>query len=232
MLNGKIELYNHTRYPDEPLQEALEWVYDQVDKIWGLEGDIAVKARYTPITRGTVPKTVAVAQAHPWMPTRKELVGRFTKKLAHKGYGVAATPQDAYGWFWFSIPKFAWDSDRAELVLEWMIHETLHIWQYRNMQLTREFLGFSNPWSRRRTAHAKQPIEVFTNQQVAKFYKNIDGFRRSELVENLKDMIRGYRRIARPVPDEHDPVWPKRWDMIAASRDNTKPKDIVHLTWT
>ncbi len=180
-----IYLYNKTKYSDEVLQSVLETAYKQI-KVQGkeLEGDVAVKVMYT------AHSSRFVGRMYPHIPILESIVGQ-VKKYG-KGYPVespikdtnktynSATRDGSVGWIIVRVPKLSPNNDLsvAKRVYNTILHELLHVWQYRNQELAlkdwnrpgctwRMFWdAYVSPNSSRQLSYMRQPLEIHVRQKI------------------------------------------------------------------
>lgn len=233
---SNIEFFNHTNYPDEPFLDVMEFVYQRIDTLWGFEGDVAVRANYLGKNAGF--DKITCGSAYKMPPLFKKLIGRRTRQFAGREGCVSeycgraqimATQDGSLGWCWFGVPKtrFHLSTFPAKQVMEWIAHEMIHIWQFRNIDVTDRFLGYATPYARRRMRHRDRPIERFTQNQLAEF-GNMDELnvkRSSDLEDRLQAAMEKELGIVKR------PVVNKAASITGWKYEYEEPEEKVHMSY-
>lgn len=176
-----VELFNRTKYNDEKLTKVLELAA----KLAGFQGDVAVIVRYHANSTGSL------GTAFPSFPYFNK-IGLGLKKFAHKQHQVvvntsssfsrkivSATKDADFGYIQVRVPKPNKFNTKfhSEDTFDTMLHEMLHIWQYRNKNRAIELAGIPD-WktfrgygsgNSRRASSSDRPIE----KQVKSMIKEI-----------------------------------------------------------
>ncbi len=174
-----IELFNHTSYSDESLLKALEYA----KRTMKVQGDVAVQVRYY----------VNGPSGLMWgsRPYFDKVAGNL-KKFAHRKYSAtiksdfgltreidSATKDGSIGHILVRVPrprKGGMTLSQAKFVMETMLHELGHVWQYRNKEAAMAEAGVKN-WDTfqgygnsryRRTNYSTRIIEVHVREMLKK----------------------------------------------------------------
>lgn len=189
-------MYNKTKYDTATLRRVVETAYKQVN-VQGqkLQGDVAVKVLYSGVS------STFSGQMWPEFPTLQTIVGK-VKKFG-EGYDVvrtsvrgsytltSATPDGSVGWIILRVPKptkvygdeARWAKSKGEEVYCTILHELLHVWQYRNSELALKdwkenwkgradttwrmfWVGYSTPAHRNRLPYLKKPLEIHVRKVI------------------------------------------------------------------
>jgi hypothetical protein len=206
-----IELYNKTKYPDQPLIDIAKFA----KRVMRVKGDVAVVVRYHassskftglatnryPYFKDVVPPIKKFADRK-YMVKRSQYLGEDYDPGIEDKKVAMATQDGAPGYILCRVPRPSsarsarWTKEDAIEALYVFIHEMRHVYQYRNKEEVLKasgcatwmiFSGYS-PYARRRKAHQKRPIEQDVNKALRESnYKKHPRY--NEMISKLMDIF-------------------------------------------
>lgn len=179
-----IYVFNHTNYETKVLQTAAQEAAREME----VKGDVAIRFLYQ------ANSNTFAGFAQECLPLFDFLAGRAKKKFAHFNFKGYATKDKQVGWIEVRVPRetsyIGYASNRAKSLFNTILHEMGHIWQFRNMEMTKSFQGFTGGYGYKRVKHSQRPIEIHVKKLIAQCDEEYGGkILRRKAVVGLTEML-------------------------------------------